>query len=211
MELTSGQRKALFALVVAALTALGIYMFVPGARAARGNGGTPATAHSPAPGSPVSPSAAPAASGTGPAAGGAPPAATTPSAPALYRRRPRLAGQRHRAGLGGQLVSWRWRQDALLRGGPAREGRGPGRGAMLALVTLAIVLVGGLIVAPMLIVGGSGLLFESGSGCAAAQGQQPPASSGARDSVPPDYLTLFQATGRRYGGPWAILAGIGAG
>ena len=106
-------------------------------------------------------------------------------------------------------MSWRWRQDALLRGGPDREGRGPGRGAMLALVTLAIVLVGGLIVAPMLIVGGSGLLFESGSGCAAAQGQQPPASSGARDSVPPDYLTLFQATGRRYGVPWVILAGIG--
>jgi hypothetical protein len=85
MELTSGQRKALFALVVAALTALGIYMFVPGARAARGNGGTPATAHSPAPTSPVSPSAAPAASGTGPAAGGAPPAATTPSAPDIYQ------------------------------------------------------------------------------------------------------------------------------
>src|SRR5215470_7741106 len=50
MELTSGQRKALFALVVAALIALGIYMFVPGARAARaGAGSPPAAGHSPAP------------------------------------------------------------------------------------------------------------------------------------------------------------------
>jgi peptidoglycan DL-endopeptidase CwlO len=106
-------------------------------------------------------------------------------------------------------VSWRWREDVRGQGGLARDGRGLGRGAMLALVTLAIVLVGGLIVAPMLIVGGSGLLFESGSGCAAAQGQQPPASSGARDSIPSDYLTPFQATGRRYGVPWVILAGIG--
>jgi len=48
MELTSGQRKALFALVVAALMALGIYMFVPGARAARAGASTPATGHSPA-------------------------------------------------------------------------------------------------------------------------------------------------------------------
>src|SRR5215470_5177685 len=48
MELTSGQRKALFALVVAALIALGIYMFVPGARAARAGASTPAAGHSPA-------------------------------------------------------------------------------------------------------------------------------------------------------------------
>lgn len=47
MELTSGQRKALFALVVAALIALGSYMFVPGARAARAGAGTPATGRSP--------------------------------------------------------------------------------------------------------------------------------------------------------------------
>jgi cell wall-associated NlpC family hydrolase len=80
---------------------------------------------------------------------------------------------------------------------------------VLALVTLAILVVGGLIVAPMLIVGGSGLLFQSGTGCAAAQGQQPPASSDAHNSIPANYLALFQATGRRYGIPWVILAGIG--
>src|SRR5258708_622695 len=76
MELTSGQRKALFALVVAALTALGIYMFMPGARAARGNGSTPAAAHSPA--AAARPSATPTAST--PTA-----AATTPSAPDIYQ------------------------------------------------------------------------------------------------------------------------------
>src|SRR5215469_7939222 len=67
MELTSGQRKALFALVVAALMALGIYMFVPGARAARAGASTRATSHSPA-GSATQTSA--------------PAAAPTPSSPA---------------------------------------------------------------------------------------------------------------------------------
>jgi peptidoglycan DL-endopeptidase CwlO len=86
-----------------------------------------------------------------------------------------------------------------------------GRGAVLALVAVAVVTLLGLITVPMLIVGGSGLLFESGSGCAAAQGegQQPTASSDARDSIPANYLTLFQKTGARYGVPWVILAGIG--
>jgi hypothetical protein len=70
MELTSAQRKALFALLVMALAALGIYMFV-GARAARGDGGTPAAAHSPA--APARPPAAP-------TVGSPAPAATTPSA-----------------------------------------------------------------------------------------------------------------------------------
>ena len=111
-------------------------------------------------------------------------------------------------------MRWRWRQDVLGRGHLDRargEGssRGLSRGAVLALVTLAVVLVGGLIVAPMLIVGGSGLLFESGNGCAAAQGQQPPASPDARNSIPGNYLALFQEMGKRYGLPWVILAGIG--
>jgi hypothetical protein len=83
MELTSGQRKALFALVVTALTALGIYMFVPGARAAHG-GSPPVTAHSPAPplsaapGTSTAPSGAPTATSPGPAA-------TRPSVPDIYQ------------------------------------------------------------------------------------------------------------------------------
>ena len=74
MELTSGQRKALFALVVAALMALGIYMFVPGARAARAGASTRATSHSPA-GSATqtsAPAAAPTPSSPAPAAATAP-------------------------------------------------------------------------------------------------------------------------------------------
>jgi hypothetical protein len=76
MELTSGQRKALFALVVVALTALGIYMFVPGARAAGSHGSPPAAARSPS---------APAASSAAPTASSPAPAATTPSAPDIYQ------------------------------------------------------------------------------------------------------------------------------
>ena len=77
MELTSGQRKALFALVVAALIALGIYMFVPGARAARAGASTPAAGHSPSPpprpaAQPSAPSAAPTPSTPAPAAATAP-------------------------------------------------------------------------------------------------------------------------------------------
>jgi cell wall-associated NlpC family hydrolase len=110
-------------------------------------------------------------------------------------------------------VRWRWRQDGLSQGpGLGRDnlGRGGlGKGTVLALVTFAIVLVAALIVAPMLIVGSSGLLFDSGNGCAAARGGQSPASSDAHNSIPATFLALFQATGRKYSIPWVILAGIG--
>src|SRR5260370_11703978 len=76
MELTSGQRKALFALIAAVLAALGIYMFVPAARAARGDSSPQAAAHSPA--RQTRPSAAPATSSPAPAA-------PTPSAVDIYQ------------------------------------------------------------------------------------------------------------------------------
>ena len=76
MELTSGQRKALFALVVAALIALGIYMFVPGARAARAGAGTPAARHSPA---------RPAAQTSAPAAAPPPSSPAPATAPDIYQ------------------------------------------------------------------------------------------------------------------------------
>jgi hypothetical protein len=80
MELTSGQRKALFALVVAALIALGIYMFVPGARPASAGAGTPAAGHSPAP--PPRPAAQTSAPAATPTPGSPAPAAAT--APDIY-------------------------------------------------------------------------------------------------------------------------------
>jgi cell wall-associated NlpC family hydrolase len=86
---------------------------------------------------------------------------------------------------------------------------GPGRGLVIVGVGAAILVMLGLITVPMLVVGGSGLLFESGTGCSAAQGGQPSVSSSARNSIPANYLALFQATGRKYGVPWVILAGIG--
>jgi len=94
-------------------------------------------------------------------------------------------------------MKWHWRPDSR------------GRGAVLALIALAVLVVIGLIAAPMLIMGGSSLLFESGTGCSAAQGGQPTASPDARDSIPASYLALFKETGNKYGVPWVILAGIG--
>jgi peptidoglycan DL-endopeptidase CwlO len=86
---------------------------------------------------------------------------------------------------------------------------GRGRVAAGGLIAVAVIVLMGLIAAPMLIMGGSSLLFESGTGCSAAQGEQPTASSNARDSIPANYLALFQETGNKYGVPWVILAGIG--
>jgi len=79
------------------------------------------------------------------------------------------------------------------------------------LVVVGGLAVLGLIITPILVVGGSGLLFESGSGCSAAHGgaQQPVASSDARNSIPANYLALFQEMGKKYGVPWVVLAGIG--
>ena len=79
MELTSGQRKALFALVVAALIALGIYMFVPGAHAARAGAGTAAAGHSPAP------PPRPAAQTSAPAAAPPPSSPAPATAPDIYQ------------------------------------------------------------------------------------------------------------------------------
>jgi hypothetical protein len=76
VELTSGQRRALFALVVAALIALGIYMFVPGARAVRAGASTPAASHSPA---------RPAARTSAPAAAPAPGSRAPAAAPDIYQ------------------------------------------------------------------------------------------------------------------------------
>jgi peptidoglycan DL-endopeptidase CwlO len=94
-------------------------------------------------------------------------------------------------------VRWHWRPDSRRRG------------AVLALIAVAVIVVIGLITAPMLIMGGSSLLFESGTGCSAAQGGQPTASPDAHDSIPANYLALFKETGNKYGVPWVILAGIG--
>ena len=80
MDLNSGQRKAVFGLIVVALVGSGIYMFVPGARGSEGGHRPAAATHSPAPqaSSPATPTPSPA-----PSPG--PTAAATPSAPDIYQ------------------------------------------------------------------------------------------------------------------------------
>jgi peptidoglycan DL-endopeptidase CwlO len=89
---------------------------------------------------------------------------------------------------------------------------GPARGIGLAIAGAGVLVVLGLITAPMLIFGGSNLFAESNSACAAAQAGsagQPAASTAAQGSIPANYLALFQAIGKKNDVPWVILAGIG--
>ena len=70
-----------------------------------------------------------------------------------------------------------------------------------------------ILVVPMLVVGGTSLLFAGGSdgncGSTTAQVSQPGVSTEAADSIPANYLHWFQAVGVQYNVPWTILAGIG--
>jgi peptidoglycan DL-endopeptidase CwlO len=89
---------------------------------------------------------------------------------------------------------------------------GLSRGALVWLGGVVVLLLMGLLIAPVLIMGGSALLLETGSGCTSVQddvGTQPAASTAASNSIPANYLALFQADGKKYGVPWVILAGIG--
>jgi len=76
MDLTAGQRKAVFGLIVVVLAGLGVYMFVP---AARGSGSSGAS-HSPARHSPAAAASPPAARTSSPA-----PVVAAPSAPDIYQ------------------------------------------------------------------------------------------------------------------------------
>jgi cell wall-associated NlpC family hydrolase len=82
-----------------------------------------------------------------------------------------------------------------------------------AIVGLAVMALVAFLVVPMLVVGGSALLFAGGSGvnCNAtvANAQQPGASAEAANSIPSDYLKWFQRVGLQYGVSWTVLAGIG--
>jgi cell wall-associated NlpC family hydrolase len=89
---------------------------------------------------------------------------------------------------------------------------GLSRSALAWLGGVTVLVLMGLIAVPVLIMGGSALLLATGTGCASAQGgpaTQPGASTTASNSIPANYLALFQATGKKYGVPWVILAGIG--
>jgi cell wall-associated NlpC family hydrolase len=94
---------------------------------------------------------------------------------------------------------------------PGMGGRMPGRGAVLAIVSVAGVMLMALLVAPMVMFATGSFSFEQSSACKAAHGgksAQPVPSSTAQNSVPANYLRLFKSVGAKTGVPWVILAGI---
>ncbi len=93
---------------------------------------------------------------------------------------------------------------------PRAPGGSRGRWVILVLISMSALLALGLIIAPMAMFAGGGIMSLGGSACSSAQGggMQPPASSSAR-SIPASYLALFKSIGAKYGVPWVILAGIG--
>lgn len=92
-----------------------------------------------------------------------------------------------------------------------------GRIAVLAAIGSAGLLVLGLAVAGAGIMGGSSMLFATGTGCTSRSGPggttvtaaQPAASTAGRNSIPADFLQLYKQAGQKYGVPWVVLAGIG--
>lgn len=76
---------------------------------------------------------------------------------------------------------------------------------------VALLLLLGLITIPMLVIGGTSMLFAGGGANCGPDGAQtqPGVSQQAANSIPSDYLTWFRRVGIQYGVPWTILAGIG--
>ena len=78
----------------------------------------------------------------------------------------------------------------------------------------AIALLLCLLAVPMIVFGGSTMLFatDGGGGCVPGSANtvaQPGVSSEAANSIPANYLTWFRKVGIQYGVSWTILAGIG--
>ena len=89
-----------------------------------------------------------------------------------------------------------------------RRVAGPG------FVGLAVLMLLGLLAVPMLIIGGTNMLFAGagGAGCPSQrQGNstQPGVSAQARNSIPANYLMWYRKVGTQFNVPWTILAGIG--
>jgi cell wall-associated NlpC family hydrolase len=83
----------------------------------------------------------------------------------------------------------------------------------LVVVGVALLMLLSLLAVPMMIVGGTSMLFaeSGGSGCPASGSptvQQPQASQ-AGSAIPANYLYWYKKVGQQYGIPWTILAGIG--
>jgi len=103
------------------------------------------------------------------------------------------------------------------RGRRSASGSGSGPGGRRALI-VGVVCAAGLMLtavlgAPVVMFASGSLLTESSASCSSGSGNnpavQPVASRSARNSIPANYLTLFQTIGKEYKVPWVILAGIG--
>jgi len=103
------------------------------------------------------------------------------------------------------------------RDGRGARGHGTGPGGRRALIA-GVLCAAGLVLlavfaAPVVMFASGGLLTESKMSCSSGSGNnpavQPAASQSARDSIPANYLGLFQSIGSQYKVPWVILAGIG--
>ncbi len=101
----------------------------------------------------------------------------------------------------------------------AREFRTARPAVVVAALGGGLLLIG-LIAVPLMVVGGSSMMFAAGgnnncpggtgsrSGTAAAA-TTTGASGQAKNSIPSNYLAIYQQTGQKYGVPWPVLAGIG--
>ena len=90
-----------------------------------------------------------------------------------------------------------------------RFGFSAGRLAVLVAIGVAALLVTAVAVIPMAMVGGASMLFAAGVGCPSSGSgatTQPAVTTAARNSIPADYLALFQKTGQQYKVPWVVLA-----
>jgi cell wall-associated NlpC family hydrolase len=87
------------------------------------------------------------------------------------------------------------------------------RSAGPVIIGLLVMMLVAFLVVPLLVVGGSSLLFASRSGAqcgtAGASAVQPGVSAQAANSIPANYLQWFQKVGLQYNISWTILAGIG--
>lgn len=89
-----------------------------------------------------------------------------------------------------------------------RPGRGQDGSASVTVVIAAAAMML-LLLIPLMISVGSGSLPAAAAACTPAGTAQPAPSAAAAHSIPGSYLALFEQTGRKYGIPWPVLAGIG--
>lgn len=103
------------------------------------------------------------------------------------------------------------RQVGRLRGSPTPGGGARGRGPVLLLLGGAgvVALAVGLAVIPIAMSGSLTALPAFGPQSCAQAPAQLVASKQAKDSIPANYLAIYQRVGARSGIPWVVLAGIG--